>query len=230
MISLLTTFTIEKEIDNNQNKIYEMKLFNEDKLIIIEQHHLSIYNLLTDIFILRMPLLNKLEYCKTEIIGKDKLMIAFINNRWIKYIKVYQFSENRINNSYSLIILNQIELPNRYYFELYKTIFFNNKIIVIGDVSFYIYEYKNNKPSLLLWIKNNPYNKWVNGLKFNKEIIVLLDGNHSLIYFYNINKGTLIQQNILYFKKQSVFTDVLNLNDNDRILFGINNEILLYSF
>ena len=147
--SLLTTFTIEKEIDNNQNKIYEMKLFNEDKLIIIEQHHLSIYNILTDIFILRIPLLNKLLYCKTEIIGKDKLMIAVINNNLIKYVNIYQFSENIINNSYNLNILNQIELPYRNNLNLYKTIFFNNKIIVIGDVSFYLYKYKNNIPSLL---------------------------------------------------------------------------------
>ena len=43
--SLSTTFTIEKEIENNNNCIYEMKLFNEDKLLIIGTKDLSIYDL-----------------------------------------------------------------------------------------------------------------------------------------------------------------------------------------
>ena len=57
---------------------------------------------------------------------------------------------------------------------MHKTIFFNNKIIIIGDGSFYIYKYKNNNPTLLLRIKNNPYNKWKNCFKFNKEIVGFL--------------------------------------------------------
>ena len=196
--SLSKTFTIEKEVENNQNHIYEMKLFNEDKLLIIEQYHFSIYDLLTDIFILRWPLVNKLIFCRTEIIGKDKIMMAVAKNTLINYVIIYQFSENRINNSYNLIILSEITLPNNVdNFFLFKTIYMKNKIIIIGDVSFYIYEYKNNNPSLLIKFKNNPYNKWTNGFKFNKEIIGLLEGNNSLIHFYNIKKGTLIQQNIL---------------------------------
>ena len=156
--SLSKTFTIEKEIENNQNHIYEMKLFNEDKLLIIEQYHFSIYDLLTDIFILRRPLLNKLIFCRTEIIGKDKIIMAVAKNTLINYVIIYQFSENRINNSYNLIILSEITVPIDNFF-LFKTIYMKNKIIIIGDVSFYIYEYKNNNPSLLIRIKNNPYNK-----------------------------------------------------------------------
>ena len=168
--SLSKTFTIEKEVENNQNHIYEMKLFNEDKLLIIEEYHFSIYDLLTDIFILRRPLLNKLIFCRTEIIGKDKIMMAVAKNTLINYVIIYQFSENRINNSYNLIILSEITLPNNIYnFFLFKTIYMKNNIIIIGDVSFYIYEYKNNNPSLLLRIKNNPYNKWTMVLNLIKK-------------------------------------------------------------
>ena len=40
--------------------------------------------------------------------------------------------------------------------------------------------------------------------------------------------GTLIQQNILSIN--DYIATILNLNDNDSILFWINNKILLYSF
>ena len=81
-----------------------------------------------------------------------------------------------LNNKYDLIILNEISLFNNIYnFCLFKFLFVNNKIIILGNNnSFYIYEYKNNNPILLTKIKNNSYNKWINGFIFNKEIIGLL--------------------------------------------------------
>ena len=228
--SLFTTYTIEKEIENNNNSIYEMKLFSEDKLLIIDAKDLSIYDLLTDKFILRQPLLNKLILYKSEIIGKDKILMAVSKNALKNYLIIYQFLTDQVNNSYSLITLSEIALPNNVHkFVVSKIIFLKNKIIIIGKDSFYIYEYKNNNLALLIKIKNNPYNKWVNGFKFNKEIISLLEGNNGLIQFYNIKKGNLIQQNILYNYKKNLIS-ILNLNDNDRIIFGIKNKILLYSF
>ena len=155
---------------------------------------MAINDLFTDRFILRQPLLSKLFYFKNEIIGKDKIMMAVSKNTMLNYVIIYQFVENKINNSYSLIILSEIELPdNKNNFDLHKIIFLKNKIIIIRNASFYIYEYKKNNPSLLLRIKNNPYNRWVNDFKFNKAIIGLLESKHCLIHFYNIKKGILIQ-------------------------------------
>jgi hypothetical protein len=146
------------------------------------------------------------------------------------YVIIYQILADQVNNSYSLIILSEFILRNNFHnFVFRKIIILKNKIIIIGNDSLYIYEYKNNNPMLLLKIKNNPYNKWVNGFKFNKEIIGLLEGKHGLIHFYNIKKGTLIQKNILYNYRTNL-NSILNLNDNDRIIFGIGNKILLYSF
>ena len=230
--SFFTTLTIEKTIKVNPNQIDEIKLLNEDKMIIIEKDKISIYDLLEEKFILNYPLINKLIYCKNEILGKDKLIVGITKQIVRNNFIIYQFLEDKLNNIYNLIPLNEISLSNNIFnFMALKILFFNNKIIIIGNTSFYIYEYKNNNPILFTKIKNNSYNKWINGFIFNKNIIGLLEGNNKLVHFYNIKKGKLIQQNILNVNNQIIVNStILNLNDNDRILYVINNTILLYSF
>ena len=198
------TLTIEKTIENNNTKIYEMKLFKEDKLLIIDEQNILVYHLSQEKFIIRYFLLNKLISSKTEIIGKDKLFVNILFNTYSTSFILYKFSEEQFNNIYSLIPL----------FEITKSPFQFNII----------------KPLFLLNRKRS-YISWIDGFKFSKEIIGLFDGINKLVLFYNIKKGIVIQQNILYDNnKIGNSATILNLNDNDKILFGLNNEILLYSF
>ena len=228
--SFFTTLTIEKKIEVGLNYIDEIKLFNENKLIILGSDKILVYDLLKEKFILNLPLVNNLYFSKIEIIGKDKLIIGILKEMKNHFI-IYQFLEDKLNNKYNLIILSETSLSNyEFQFCMLKFLFVNDKIIIIGNNSIYIYEYKNNNPILLTRIRNNQYNNWIDGFIFNKEIIGLLEGNNNLVHFYKMKKGKLIQQNILTANIKISNWTSLNLNDNDQILFGMNNTILLYSF
>ena len=228
--SFFTTLTIEKKIEVGLNYIDEIKLFNENKLIILGSDKILVYDLLKEKFILNLPLVNNLYFSKIEIIGKDKLIIGILKEMKNHFI-IYQFLEDKLNNKYNLIILSETSLSNyEFQFCMLKFLFVNDKIIIIGNNSIYIYEYKNNSPILLTRIRNNQYNNWIDGFIFNKEIIGLLEGNNNLVHFYKMKKGKLIQQNILTANIKISNWTSLNLNDNDQILFGMNNTILLYSF
>ena len=199
-------------------------------MIILGSDKILVYDLLKEKFILNLPLVNNLYFSKIEIIGKDKLIIGILKEMKNHFI-IYQFLEDKLNNKYNLIILSETSLSNyEFQFCMLKFLFVNDKIIIIGNNSIYIYEYKNNSPILLTRIRNNQYNNWIDGFIFNKEIIGLLEGNNNLVHFYKMKKGKLIQQNILTANIKISNWTSLNLNDNDQILFGMNNTILLYSF
>ena len=53
--SFFTTLTIEKKIEVGLNYIDEIKLFNENKLIITERDKISLYVLLEEKFIFKYP-------------------------------------------------------------------------------------------------------------------------------------------------------------------------------
>ena len=224
------TLTIEKTIENNNTKIYEMKLFKEDKLLIIDEQNILVYHLSQEKFIIRYFLLNKLISSKTEIIGKDKLFVNILFNTYSTSFILYKFSEEQFNNIYSLIPLFEIT-KSPFQFNIIKPLFLLNKIILIESNLINIFGYNNNKLILMSKIRKRSYISWIDGFKFSKEIIGLFDGINKLVLFYNIKKGIVIQQNILYDNNKIVNSaTILNLNDNDKILFGLNNAILLYSF
>ena len=218
------TLTIEKTIENNNTKIYEMKLFKEDKLLIIDEQNILVYHLSQEKFIIRYFLLNKLISSKTEIIGKDKLFVNILFNTYSTSFILYKFSEEQFNNIYSLIPLFEIT-KSPFQFNIIKPLFLLNKIILIESNLINIFGYNNNKLILMSKIRKRSYISWIDGFKFSKEIIGLFDGINKLVLFYNIKKGIVIQQNILYDNNKIVNSaTILNLNDNDKILFGLKMQ------
>ena len=86
--SLSETFIIEKVI-YKENNIQEIKLLNEDKLLIIDDVHFSIYNISTSTTIIKRYIFY-LSICKTEITGKDKIMLTILDIDVIiyKFLKI----------------------------------------------------------------------------------------------------------------------------------------------
>ena len=210
---------------NNHIKITDVKLFTNDKLIVICSKPF-IYDIKNNRVLCHIyPLDNDKAFEHVIVIEKDKIILF---NYTIAVM--YLVKKDNIKKVY---IFNKLHTLVKY--KITDILYVNNKLIFIGEHLFKIYNYNNNNLYLQCKIKSNILkasflDDSIKGSIFNKKIILII--NEHKIEFYDLKKFKLIY-NINFFyslvSSTSKHMQTVCLN-NGIIIFGYNDRILLYSF
>lgn len=177
---------------NNHIKITDVKLFTNDKLIVICSKPF-IYDIKNNRVLCHIyPLDNDKAFEHVIVIEKDKIILF---NYTIAVM--YLVKKDNIKKVY---IFNKLHTLVKY--KITDILYVNNKLIFIGEHLFKIYNYNNNNLYLQCKIKSNILkasflDDSIKGSIFNKKIILII--NEHKIEFYDLKKFKLIYNiNFLY--------------------------------
>lgn len=210
---------------NNHIKITDVKLFTNDKLIVICSKPF-IYDIKNNRVLCHIyPLDNDKFFKHVIIIKKDKIIL-------LNYTIAVMYLVKK-DNKKNIYIFNKLHTLVNY--KITDILYVNNKLIFIGENLFKIYNYNNNNLYLQCKIKSNIlktpfFGDSINGSIFNKKIILIINGRK--IEFYDLKKFKLIYNINFPYSIASIISKHIQtvcLN-NDIIIFGYNDRILLYSF
>ena len=222
-------------------EIKEIKLFQDNKLIIVISDGLLFYDLITDNYLYNYEyngILEDKENFHLELMDNDKLILTDSYHSDYNLIIIYKFIEEKKTNKFKLI-----ELSKRYilkdppYIKVNTALYIDKRIVVIGSYIFNVYKYYdyNGEIKLQTNISSEIINidsDSINGFIFNNKIVGLFNIIKQEIYFYSLFDFKKVQQTIFPFNKgyRQITVYIYNCNNNDMILIGNTNKIFLYSF
>ena len=233
-----------KSIVIKTEEIKEIKLFQDNKLIIVKSDGLLFYDIINDQYLYNYKykgtLLNK-ESFHLELMDNDKLILLDSYHLQYNLIIIYKFIEEK-TNKFKLIELSKRYIikwiPNFPYIKKINTVLYiDQRIIVIGGYIFHIYKYYDYNFSIQLQSKIFPdiinvNSESINGFIFNNKIVGLFNIKKQKIEFYSLFDFKKVQQTTFpfddWYRQIAVF--IYNCNNNDLILIGNINKIYLYSF
>ena len=232
-----------KSIKIKTEEIKEIKLFQDDKLIIVKSDGLLFYDIINDQYLYNYKyngtLLNK-AYFHLELMDNDKLILSDSYNPQYNLIIIYKFIEEK-TNKFKLIELSKRYIlkciPNFPNNKINTALYIDQRIIVIGAYIFHIYKFYDYNFDIQLQTKIssdiiNVNSESINGFIFNNKIVGLFNIQKQKIEFYSLFDFKKVQQTTFpfndWYRQIAVF--IYNCNNNDMILIGNVNKIYLYSF
>ena len=232
-----------KSIEIKTEEIKEIKLFQDNKLIIVKFDGLLFYDIINDQYLYNYKyngtLLNK-EYFHLELMDNDKLILSDSYNPQYNLIIIYKFIEEK-PNKFKLIELSKRYIlkyiPNFPVIIVNTVLYIDQRIIVIGAYIFHIYKYYEYNFGIQLQTKIssdiiNVNSESINGFIFNNKIVGLFNIKKQKIEFFSLFDFKKVQQITFPFDEwyRQIAVFIYNCNNNDMILIGNINKIYLYSF
>lgn len=220
-------------ISKKDSDISQLKIFQGNKLIYFNKN-IYIYdiaegNLLSKINI-EIEAKNK-NLNKLEIIENNKFMVYGKRN-----IIIYEFINDEANNLSNIIKFSELDYLNSTKdFKIMNVIYNKNFLVLIGENIFSVCRLINNSIQLQITIKTillSSFNFHTQGFLLNDKIVGIFSSPSKKFEFIDIKKYKSIYitdeiSNVLVFYEDN---NIINLNDDDRVLIGNKFGAFLFSY
>lgn len=226
----LPKFNQYELINLGNSRVYEIKMFNENKLLCLS-NNILIYDIKSKNLLCKIMNNNNIYLNKAEIICNDKF-IAYGK----KYLKFYQYLEDKEKDLYNCVEKGEIDF-NGQRANINNIINIKERIIIIGDNNFSICNRVNSRLELQTKIKAislSDTNIKTQGFLLNKDIVGILSYPQQKFEFWNIRtyKFIYITDKIEEYNQIFITEDnnIINLKDDDNIIIGNFMAAFKFSF